>query len=112
MRVVLGNLKLPKDRPEKYLPEWGRPPMRMPSVEAAFQVWCVVVASDSVNGANRHANMHWCLYLPMQWTPVSCMEAGISFAGIYANICKWGYSAAVMRLCWKLHYPGKGSIGV
>lgn len=38
VRVVLGNLKLPKDRPEPYLPEWGRPPQRMPSVEAAFQV--------------------------------------------------------------------------
>ncbi|CAL8466442.1 g5978 [Coccomyxa elongata] len=37
VRVVLGNLKLPKDRPETYLPEWGRPPQRMPSVEAAFQ---------------------------------------------------------------------------
>ncbi|BDA51182.1 Xanthine dehydrogenase [Coccomyxa sp. Obi] len=37
VRVVIGNLKLPKERPEGYLPEWGRPAMRMPSVEAAFQ---------------------------------------------------------------------------
>lgn len=38
VRVVIGNLKLPADRPEDYRPEWGRPPARMPTVEAAFQV--------------------------------------------------------------------------